>query len=107
MFACGIPAGLISPDVGGAAARDSLRVWLASSVAPMLRSLGRELNDQLAEPMSFDFADLKLADLISRARSFASLVNADADFASAAAEVGLGPDLKPAAAAPSDEGTGE
>ena len=36
----------------------------------MLRSLGRELSDQLAEPISFD-----LADLISRARSIASFVD--------------------------------
>lgn len=94
VMACGIPPGLID-TTGANATRDSMRQWLAASVAPMLRRLADELGRKLGEPIAFDLADLKLADLTARARSFASLINAGADFATAAAEVGLGPDLKP------------
>lgn len=100
--ACGVPAGLVDPNAASTA-RESFRLWMGSSVSPMLHKLAMELTAKLGEPYAFDLADLRLTDLAARARAFAQLVANGVTAAAAASEVGFSPDLAASTAQPAGE----
>ena len=57
--------------------RESYRQFVTSSVQPIAKVAQKELADKLSTPdLSLDFTDLRSADIMGRARAYASMVGA-------------------------------
>ena len=89
--ACGVPQALIFGGAGGSAAlRESWRLFLHGSVAPVARQVEFELRMKLDAPdLSLNFDSLFASDLSGRARAFQSMVNGGMDVNKAASLSGL------------------
>lgn len=70
--ACGVPLGLVG-DRDAAGLRESWRIFLHGSVAPLARRLEAELSMKLERPIRLDFTELYAADVQGRARAFQSM----------------------------------
>ena len=67
LMACGVPAEI---------SREAYRQLLHGRIAPLARLVEAELSAKLEEPVSLNFDQLRAADIMSRARAWASLVTA-------------------------------
>ena len=89
LAAAGCPGSLLL-RTDGTLAREEMRRFLHSTIAPVARTIAGELADKLDTPgLAFDFAALFASDLSGRARSFASMVKAGMSLQEAAALAGL------------------
>ena len=70
--ACGVPLGLVG-DRDAAGLRESWRIFLHGSVAPLARRVEHELSMKLETPVRLDFTELYAADVQGRARAFQSM----------------------------------
>lgn len=86
--ACGVPLGLVG---GGdaSALRESWRLFLHGSVAPLARLVTDELSMKLDREVTADFTELYAADVQGRARAFQSMTGGGMDAARAAELSGL------------------
>lgn len=89
LAACGLPPVLFSPDAAGPAQREAYRQALFSVVSPLGRIIAGEIEAKLSGPVTFDWSELRAADIVSRARGFQSMVGAGMDIAKAASLAGL------------------
>lgn len=87
LAACGVPPTLLTAT--GAAARDTWRWWIASSVEPLARRLSGEFSRALRSPVLLDVTTLRQADILARARAVGTLVNAGLTPADARNTVGI------------------
>ena len=88
LAAAGLPVSLLSSNSG--APREDYRRWLHSTMQPLGKIIGPQLDRALGTSgIAFDWRDLGAADVMGRARSFASLVNAGMPMAEAAANTGI------------------
>ena len=86
--ACGVPPSLFGLGSGGDK-RESLRVFLHTSVQPLADILAYELSEKLDTAVSFSFDRLFASDISGRARAFQSLTGGGMDITKAAALSGL------------------
>ena len=85
------PAMFISGD--SASLREAWRLALFGVIAPLGRSIERELRDKLDASLTLDWQELRASDLSGRARAFQSLVGGGMPVPEAAAQAGvLSPD---------------
>ena len=90
LSACGVPAILFSEKGEGSGAREGWRRFLFGSVRPVAALIQQELREKLEVPdLELSFEGLFASDLVSRARSFGSMVQAGMDLEKAAALSGL------------------
>ena len=83
----GIPPALHS---SAAASREGYRQMLQGTIAPLAKLVAEELSVKLEAPgLSFDFRELRAADIASRARAYGILINAGMTSAEAAEATGL------------------
>ncbi len=74
--ACGVPVSMLG-KADGTLSRESYRQFVTSSVGPIAKVAQKELADKLDTPdLSLDFTDLRSADIMGRARAYASMVGA-------------------------------
>ena len=73
--ACGVPRGLFS-SASESSIRDSWRLFLASTIAPMLSILTHQLKFVFGHEVKFDIAELKSTDLATLSRATHSLTQA-------------------------------
>ena len=67
LLACGVPTAIAGAHVDGSAAKEALRRWLHTSVAPVGRLVAEELSRKLEVDVNLDFRDLYAADVAARA----------------------------------------
>ena len=89
LSACGIPPALFSAGSQANSAREALRQFLHTGVAPNARVIEAEARDKLMADVSLDFTGLHAADIQGRARSFKSLVDGGMSLSDAAAASGI------------------
>ena len=89
LAACGVPPALFSAGTQANSAREALRQFLHTGVAPNARVIEAEARDKLMADVSLDFTGLHAADIQGRARSFKSLVDGGMALADAAAASGI------------------
>ena len=87
--ACGVPSVLFAAGGQAAATRESYRQFLHSTVAPLGKLVASELSMKLDSAVTFDWSELKAADIAGRARAFQSMVVAGMDISKAAQLSGL------------------
>ena len=76
LAACGVPVAVLGRS-DGTLARESYRQFVSVSVQPIAKQVTAELAEKLAEPdLKLDFTDLRSADIMGRARAYASMVGA-------------------------------
>lgn len=73
----GIPAEMARADASSAAGREAWRRFHHSAVVPVARLMEFELSAKLEEPVTIDLSMLGAADIMSRARSYATLRKAE------------------------------
>lgn len=74
--ACGLPEELLFPS-GAATAREGMRRWLRTSLAPVARLAAQEFRSKLdLAELEFDFSALRATDVAGPARAYSSLVQA-------------------------------
>ena len=89
LAACGCPGSLLQGGIG-TIAREEMRRYLHSTIAPVSRVVADEMAFKLDTPnLAFDFSQLFASDLSGRARAFQSMVTAGMDITKAAALAGL------------------
>ncbi len=89
-LSCGVPPGLVRPDAGGTAARESWRQFVHATIAQYLDVAAEELTDKLETPIRLNPRRLTGGgDLTGRARAYQSLTDAGFDPALAATLTGL------------------
>ena len=76
--AAGVPLELLVATAAGAS-REGFRRFERTTLRPLARMIGREVERKLEVPVRLDFAELAAADVMSRARATASLVQAGFD----------------------------
>ena len=86
LASCGVPPGLFETRDAGAA-RESLRMFLHTTVSPWARVLETEARDKLNAAVTLDFVALHASDVMGRARAARALVQAGFSLAEAAARV--------------------
>ena len=89
MAACGVPPALFSAGSQANSAREALRQFLHTGVAPYARVIEAEARMKLAADVTLDFTGLHAADIQGRARSFKSLVDGGMSLSDAAAASGI------------------
>ena len=88
--ASGVPIALVAGSAQASALRESFRIFLHSSVAPVARGVEAELRDKLDAPdLSLSFDKLFASDLSGRARAFQSMVKGGLSVRKAATLAGL------------------
>lgn len=88
MSACGVPPSLFDPTAASAA-REGYRQYLFSTVQPVGRLVAHELELKLEDRVTFNWAELRAADVQARARAFASMVAGSKSVEDAAMLTGL------------------
>ena len=89
LAACGCPGSLLERS-DGTLAREEMRRFLHSTIAPVSRIVAGELAIKLDSPgLAFDFSQLFASDLSGRARAFQSMVGGGMSIEKAAAQAGL------------------
>ena len=89
LAACGCPGSLIE-RADGTLAREEMRRYLHSTIAPVASIVASELAVKLDTPnLAFDFSQLFASDLSGRARAFQSMVGGGMEVGKAAALAGL------------------
>ena len=79
-----------SAQLTNQSARESYRQFLAATIQPIAKLVAEELADKLDSPsLALSFEDLRGADVLGRARAFASLTGGGMDAAKAAKITGL------------------
>ena len=89
LSACGVPPALFSAGSQANSAREALRQFLHTAVAPNARVIEAEARDKLMADVTLDFTGLHAADIQGRARSFKSLVDGGMSLSDAAAASGI------------------
>lgn len=89
LAACGIPASMVNPTSSAGAAREGYRQFIHGNIAGAAADVADELSEKLEAPIRLDFAELRAADIASRARAYASLVAAEMDKSTAAKFAGF------------------
>ena len=88
--ACGVPVSLIAGSSQSAALRESFRIFLHASVAPIARIVEAEFRDKLDAPdLTLSHDRLFASDLSGRARAMQSMVNGGLSVKKAARLAGL------------------
>ena len=88
--AAGVPISLVAGSAQASALRESFRIFLHSSVAPVARAVEAELRDKLDAPgLILSHDRLFASDLSGRARAFQSMVGGGLPVRKAAALAGL------------------
>ena len=88
--AAGVPISLVAGSAQASALRESFRIFLHSSVAPVARVVEAELRDKLDAPgLVLSHDRLFASDLSGRARAFQSMVGGGLSVGKAAALAGL------------------
>ena len=86
----GVPPGLYNSGSDSSALRESYRIFLHSTIAPIARIISVELADKLNTPgLKLTFDSLNAADVSGKARATMSLVNAGVPLPAALQAVGL------------------
>ena len=88
LASCGVPPGLFETRDAGAA-RESLRMFLHTTVSPWARVLESEAREKLNAAVTLDFVALHASDVQGRARAARALVQAGFSLAEAAAASGI------------------
>ena len=88
LSACGVPLGLVG-DRDAAGLRESWRIFLHGSVAPLARRVEAELSVKLERAVKLDFTELYAADVQGRARAYQSMTGGGMAPARAAVLAGL------------------
>ena len=89
LAAAGVPVSVLS-ESDGTKAREDYRRWLHSTMQPLGKIIGPQLDRALGTSgLSFDWRDLSAADIASKARSFAQLVGAGVPMQEAAGATGI------------------
>ena len=86
---CGVPPSLAAMPADGGAQREGYRRFVASTIAPIAKTVAAELSAKLETPISIRFPELAHADVSARARAFGSLVGAGMDASEARELAGL------------------
>ena len=85
-----MPVALVAGSSQSAALRESFRIFLHASVAPIARIVEAELRSKMAAPdLTLSFDALFASDLSGRARAFQSMVGGGLSLAKAARLAGL------------------
>ena len=88
--ACGVPISLVAGSSQSSALRESFRIFLHSSVAPIARIVEAEFRDKLDAPdLTLSFDALFASDLSGRARAFQSMIGGGLSVKKAARLAGL------------------
>ena len=89
LAAAGVPVSVLS-ESDGTKAREDFRRFLHSTMMPLGKLVGPQLDRASGVTgIAFDWRDLGAGDIMGRARSFASLVNAGMSLQEAAANTGI------------------
>ena len=89
LAAAGVPVSVLS-ESDGTKAREDYRRWLHSTMQPLGKIIGPQLDRALGTSgLSFDWRDLSAADIASKARSFAQLVGAGVPMQEASGATGI------------------
>ena len=89
MAACGVPPGLADPRAEGGGQREAFRRFIYSTVHPAADMVAQELSEKLERPFEISFSRLMAADLVGKARAFASLARSGVSLKKASAATGL------------------
>ena len=86
-MACGLSPGLYSES--GTVSREAWRQALVALIQPLGTLVAEELSTKTGEAVRLTWAELRAADVMSRARALGSMVTAGATLDSAAQAAGL------------------
>ena len=89
LAALGVPPILLSGNPQGTAIRESWRLLLYATIAPMGRIVATELSKKLDADIRLGWDELRASDISGRARAFQSMTTAGMDVEKAAALSGL------------------
>ena len=87
--ACGIPPALFGARSDGTGLRESYRILLHTTLAPLARIVESQLSEKLGGAVKLSLDAIGAADLSGRARAFQSLVNGGMSVEKSAALAGL------------------
>ena len=87
--ACGVPPALFGARSDGTGLRESYRILLHTTLAPLVRIVESELTAKLGGEVKLSLDSIGAADLSGRARAFQSLVGGGMPVEKAAALAGL------------------